>query len=191
MSHIEPVPADEIPKSLNLLWKETNEPGQMMIQALSNAPVHAERFLPFYNGLRYNTILGQKLSEMMRLAVVHVTGCYHCQAARHPTDDDGSGHTLTEEMALAVADPDSPLFTPREQAALKLAHPFAITNEPMDPAVFEALHEYFSNTELTEMGMLLATFVGFSRFMATFEVFDSCPLPSPEEIAAPVYSVLG
>jgi hypothetical protein len=37
----------------------------------------------------------------------------------------------------------------------------------------------------------LATFVGFSRFMATFEVFDSCPLPSPEEIARPVYSVLG
>ena len=57
--------------------------------------------------------------------------------------------------------------------------------------VFEALHEYFSNEELTEMGMLLATFVGFSRFMATFEVFDTCPLPSPDEIAPPVYSVLG
>jgi hypothetical protein len=38
----------------------------------------------------------------MRLAVVHVTGCYHCQAARHPTDDDGNGHTLTAEMALAA-----------------------------------------------------------------------------------------
>jgi alkylhydroperoxidase family enzyme len=191
MSHIEPVPAAEIPESLKVLWKETNEPGQQMIQALSNAPVHAERFLPFYNGLRYNTILGQKLSEMIRLAVVHVTGCYHCQAARHPTDDNGSSsHTLTEEMALAVADPDSPLFTPREQAVLKLTHAFAITNEPMDPAVFEALHEYFNDEELTEMGMLLATFVGFSRFMATFEVFDTCPLPSPDEIAPPVYSVL-
>lgn len=190
MSQLELVPAEEIPASLTVLWQQTNEPGQLMIQALSNAPVHAERFLPFYNGLRYNTILGQKLSEMMRLAVVHVTDCYHCQAARHPTDDDGSGHPLTEEMAQAVADPDSPLFTPREQAALKLAHAFAVTTGPVDPAVFEALHEHFSNAELTEMGMLLAVFVGFSRFMATFEVFDSCPLPRPDQIAAPVYSVI-
>ena len=191
MSQIEPVPADDIPAGLKVLWRETNEPGQMMIQALSNAPVHAERFLPFYNGLRYNTILGQKLSEMLRLAVVHVTECFHCQAARHPTDDDGSGHTLTEEMALAVGDPDSPLFSPRERAALKLAHAFAVTTGPVDPAVFEALHEHYSNTELTEMGMLLATFVGFSRFMATFEVFDTCPLPSSDEIAAPVFSMIG
>jgi alkylhydroperoxidase family enzyme len=190
MSHIEPVPADAIPESLKVLWKETNEPGQLMIQALSNAPAHAVRFLPFYNGLRYNTVLGQKLSELMRLAVVHVTECYHCQAARHPTDDDGTGHTLTEEMALAAADPDSPLFTPREQAVLKLAHAFAITNGPVDPAVFEALHGYFSNEELTEMGMLLAVYVGFSRFMATFEVFDTCPLPRPDDIAPPVYSVI-
>jgi alkylhydroperoxidase family enzyme len=191
MSHIEPVPADEIPANLKGLWEETNAPGRLMIQALCNAPVHAQRFLPFYNGLRYNTVLGQRLTELVRLAVVHVTDCYHCQTARHPTDDDGSGHTLTEEMAVAVVDSESPLFTDRERAALRLTHAFAKLDQPVEPAVFAALDEQFTNEERTELGMLVAIFIGFSRFMATFEVFDACPLPSRDEVAPPVYSVIG
>jgi alkylhydroperoxidase family enzyme len=191
MSHIEPVPADQIPETLKVLWQETNAPGRLMIQALANAPVHAQRFLPFYNGLRYNTILGQKLTELVRLAVVHITDCYHCQAARHPTDDDGSGPTLTEELALAVVDPESPLFTDRERAALRFTHAYAKVEQPVDPAVFVALREQFTDEELAELGMLVAIFVGFSRLMATFEVFDACPLPNPDEVAAPVSSVIG
>ncbi len=69
------VSSEGIPESLRVTWDAASPGERTFIQALSHAPVHAARFVPFYNGTRFETKLGIKLSELVRLAVVNASGC--------------------------------------------------------------------------------------------------------------------
>jgi hypothetical protein len=70
------VPEDHIPESLRATWEKSTPAGRIFIQAASHAPAHAARLFPYYNGTRYETKLGIKLSELVRLAVVNTNGCF-------------------------------------------------------------------------------------------------------------------
>jgi hypothetical protein len=70
------VPPDRIPESLRSSWETASPAGRIFIQAMSHAPEHAERLFPYYNGTRFGTKLGIKLSELVRLAIVNSNGCF-------------------------------------------------------------------------------------------------------------------
>ena len=52
-------------------------------------------------------------------------------------------------MALAVLDPESPLFTDRERAALRLTHAFVKLDQPVDRAGTRSPHPVYSVIGLT------------------------------------------
>lgn len=59
-------------------WERATPDGKRFLGVMANAPEHAERLFSYYNGLRYGTSLGMKLSELCRLAAVTLDT--HCAA---------------------------------------------------------------------------------------------------------------
>lgn len=164
-------------------WAESGRPGvgDFFIQALANAPEHAERFIPFYYKLWFGTKLEPRVVELVRLAVARSTECPVCRAARMP---DAAADGLTEVDIDHVTDPDYPGFSARESAAVRYAYMFADDHLSIGEAEFAALHEHFTEEELAELAMLCAVWLGFSRMVAVFDMVEACPLDLQEAIAA-------
>ena len=178
------VPADQIPESLRATWEMSSPAGRLLIQAMSNAPAHAERLFPYYNGTRFETKLGIKLGELVRLAIVNITGCQVCQETRLPA---ATAAGLTEDLALGVSTPTTDRYTPAEQAALAFANKFAGDHYAITDDDFVPLRRHFTTEQIVELGMLCAQYVGFSRLVVSFGLFDAlCGLPArPTENLVP------
>jgi hypothetical protein len=69
---------DGLSTALRAAWERATPDGKRFLGVMANAPEHAERFFSYYNGLRYGTSLGMKLSELCRLAAVTLDT--HCAA---------------------------------------------------------------------------------------------------------------
>jgi alkylhydroperoxidase family enzyme len=78
------------------------------------------------------------------------------------------------------------LFTPAEQAALSFTNKFAGDHYAIGEDDFVELRRHFTTEQIVELGMLCAQYVGFSRFVVSFGVFDgSCPISQRPVEAAP------
>ena len=64
------VPPEDLSPSLREAWEIATPDGKRFLGLMAHAPEHAERLFAYYNGLRYGTGLGMKLSELCRLAAV-------------------------------------------------------------------------------------------------------------------------
>ncbi len=70
------VPPEDLSPSLRAAWDIGTPDGKRFVGVMAHAPEHAERFFSYYNGLRYGSSLGMKISELCRLAAVtHNTEC--------------------------------------------------------------------------------------------------------------------
>jgi hypothetical protein len=70
------VDADNLSPSLRAAWDKGTPDGKRFVGVMAHAPEHAENLFRFYNGTRYNSSLGMKISELCRLAaVIHNTRC--------------------------------------------------------------------------------------------------------------------
>ena len=72
------VEPERMSPSLAAAWSIATPDGKRFVGVKAHAPEHAERFFAYYNGLRYGSTLGMKLSELCRLATV--TYDTHCAA---------------------------------------------------------------------------------------------------------------
>ncbi len=71
---------------------------------------------------------------------------------------------LTDEMLAALPSfEESALFTPREKAALKFAEVLASEHRKTSDELFVRLHEYFSESEILQLGWRIAMFIGYGR----------------------------
>ena len=64
------VDPEDLPVSLRAASETATPDGKRFIGVMAHAPEHAERLFAYYNGLRYGTRLGMKLSDLCRLAAV-------------------------------------------------------------------------------------------------------------------------
>ena len=68
-------PGDLTP-ALRAAWDIATPDGKRFVGVMAHAPEHAEHLFGYYNGLRYGSTLGMKISELCRLAaVIHDTRC--------------------------------------------------------------------------------------------------------------------
>lgn len=66
-------------------------------------------------------------------------------------------------------------LTDPEKAALHYADLLATDHLAVDDAVFDRLRQYFDEPEIVELGVHLATFIGFGRLSATWDIVDDLP----------------
>jgi AhpD family alkylhydroperoxidase len=179
LSQVEP---EDMPESVRAVWEQAADGGKKFIAAMAHAPGHAERLFPYYNGVRYGTLIGPKLCELLRLAIAQNTQCPICLAARRQEAVDAG---MTEEQVAHLVAPDQGTFTPAELAVVSFAYKFSGDHFSIGEADFRALREHFSEEEVTEIGMLCAQFLGFGRLVMVLGLENpTCPIPADSPAAS-------
>lgn len=175
MSRIRLLPPEEWTPELRELvapeGKTDLELGNVRIYA--HRPQLAEAYVTFTGSLRANRTLPLRLIELVRLRVAFHNQCRSCMAIRYSDAvDDG----VSEDLVCSLERPEeAPDLTDAERAALRFADLLASDHLAIDDATIARLREHFSEPEVVELGMHVATYVGFGRLSMAWDMVDELP----------------
>jgi len=153
--------------------EDRTEIEQGMIRFLAHCPDQVLGLMQFAGALKMNRQLPEKLVELVRLRVAFFNQCRSCMAIRY-TDalEDG----VTEDLVCSLERPqEAENLTPAEKAAIRFGEAFATDHLRIDEAMYAGLREHFSESEIVELGMTCAFFVGFGRLAATLHMVEELP----------------
>ncbi len=86
---------------------------------------------------------------------------------------------LTEELVAEIADfENSRKLTQQEKAAIRFAEILAGDHRQASQQTFDVLREYFTESEIIDLGFRIVTFVGYGRLIHVLglEIGKTCPL---------------
>ncbi|MGX6564917.1 carboxymuconolactone decarboxylase family protein [Cupriavidus necator] len=112
--------------------------------------------------------LEKPLVELIRLRASQINGCAYCIDLH--TADARKGGEDDRRLATLQVWRETPFFTAREQAAL-LAWTEAVTlisQDHVPDAVWDAVRPHFSDAELVDLTLLVATINTWNRFAISF-----------------------
>lgn len=156
MPTIEPLSSDRLPPSFRQAIERNvasrNLSSDIQMRIWGRRPAVAEKWLGLLEELNVNSLLGERLRELVRLKIASITTCRACQIARKSDE-------VTEEDIACMTWSD-PRFSPPEQAALRFAELFAGDYFSVDDEVLAGLRAHFSEEQIVELhlyaGMMLA-----------------------------------
>lgn len=125
------------------------------VQVWAHRPAVALAWLNLMESLHADSLLDERLRELVRLKIASITTCKACQLAR-------KSDTVTEEDIACMAS-DSEHFAPAEQAALRYAELFASDYMAIDDSHFARLGEFFSTAQVAELGLYCALMLAGGR----------------------------
>jgi AhpD family alkylhydroperoxidase len=144
-----------------------------MIRFLAHCPDQVLGMMQFAGALKVHRQLPEKLVELVRLRVAFFNQCRSCMAIRY-TDalEDG----VTEDLVCSLERPqEAENLTPAEKAAIRYGEAMATDHLRIDEAMYADLRKHFSESEIVELGMTCAFFVGFGRLAATLHMVEELP----------------
>lgn len=153
--------------------EDRTEIEQGMIRFLAHCPDQVLGMMQFAGALKVHRQLPEKLVELVRLRVAFFNQCRSCMAIRY-TDalEDG----VTEDLVCSLERPqEAENLTPAEKAAIRFGEAFATDHLRIDEAMYASLREHFTESEIVELGMTCAFFVGFGRLAATLHMVEELP----------------
>jgi AhpD family alkylhydroperoxidase len=113
------------------------------------------------------TSLEPKLRELVRMRVSQINGCAYC-LDMHSKDARAGGETEQRLYALD-AWREAPFYTDRERAALAWAEAITLIADGHAPDdVFDEARRHFSERELVELTLVIATINSWNRFAIGF-----------------------
>lgn len=167
-------PADWDPRLRAAMKPEDrSEIEQGMIRFLAHCPDQVLGMMQFAGALKVHRQLPEKLVELVRLRVAFFNQCRSCMAIRY-TDalEDG----VTEDLVCSLERPqEAENLTPAEKAAIRFGEAMATDHLRIDEAMYAGLREHFTESEIVELGMTCAFFVGFGRLAATLHMVEELP----------------
>lgn len=125
------------------------------VQVWAHRPKAALAWLGLMESLHTDSLLDERLRELVRLKIASITHCQACQLAR-------KSDAVTEEDIACLAT-DSPSFTPAERCALRYAELFASDYLAIDDTHFARLGEFFSVAQVAELGLYCALMLAGGR----------------------------
>ena len=175
MARIEMVPDERWPDELRAVVDPTEltplEQGNLRIYA--HRPPLAAAYARFVAALREPGLLSARLLELVRLRVAFHNQCRSCMAIRY---DPAVAEGVDEGLVCQLESPeDAQDLTEAERAALHFADLLATNHHTIDDATLDQLREHFSEPEIVELGMHVATFVGFGRLSMAWDMVDELP----------------
>lgn len=153
--------------------EDRTEIEQGMIRFLAHCPDQVLGMMQFAGALKVHRQLPEKLVELVRLRIAFFNQCRSCMAIRY-TDalEDG----VTEDLVCSLERPqEAENLTPAEKAAIKFGEAFATDHLRIDETMYADLRQHFSESEIVELGMTCAFFVGFGRLAATLHMVEELP----------------
>jgi AhpD family alkylhydroperoxidase len=175
MARIPMIPGEEMPEALRQLLDAGNktplELGNLRIYA--HRPELAIAYAQFMGVLRGHRTLSSRLVELVRLRVAFHNQCRSCMAVRYA---DGLEAGVTEDLVCQLESPgDAEDLTAAERAALGFADLFATNHLAITDETIDGLREHFSDGEIVELGLNIATYVGFGRLSMAWDMVDELP----------------
>jgi len=70
---------------------------------------------------------------------------------------------VTEQLYAHVAEHGHPEYSDAEQVAIEYAEKFALDHLSIDEAFFDRLHAHFSDADILDLTICIATFVALGR----------------------------
>ncbi|WP_177429849.1 carboxymuconolactone decarboxylase family protein [Pseudomonas sp. SWI44] len=125
------------------------------VQVWAHRPAAALAWLELMENLHSESLLPERLRELVRLRIASITTCQACQLAR-------KSDTVTEQDIACMAS-DSAWFSPQERAALRYAELFASDYLAIDDQHFSQLKGCFSAAQIAELGMYCALMLAGGR----------------------------
>src|SRR5437868_3061560 len=107
------------------------------------------------------------LRELVKLRASQINGCAYC-VDMHSLDARAGGETEQRLYALPVWR-ETPFFTERERAALLWTEKLTLLSVDHVPdEVFEQVRQHFSEEELANLTLVIATINAWNRFGVSF-----------------------
>lgn len=111
--------------------------------------------------------LEASLRELVKLRASQINGCAYC-VDMHSLDARAGGETEQRLYALPVWQ-ETPFFSERERAALLWTEKLTLLAVDHVPdAVFAQVREHFSDEELANLTLVIATINAWNRFGVSF-----------------------
>ena len=111
--------------------------------------------------------LEASLRELVKLRASQINGCAYC-VDMHSLDARAGGETEQRLYALPVWH-ETPFFTERERAALLWTEKLTLLSVDHVPdEVFEQVRQHFSEEELANLTLVIATINAWNRFGVSF-----------------------
>jgi AhpD family alkylhydroperoxidase len=112
----------------------------------------------------HKSILPTRERELARMRVAQLNACSACSNFRAASVRE---QAIDEDLYQSVADfRADERFTAREKLAIEYAERFAVDHANIDDAFFTSMRAAFSDTEIVDLTLCLAAFVGLGRFLA-------------------------
>jgi AhpD family alkylhydroperoxidase len=154
-------------------------------QVYAQAPHVARAYLTWQTTLRSNSILPERLVELVRLRVAFHNQCRSCMAIRYSSAaEDG----VTEDLVCSLEKPQEAAdLSSAEKAALAFADMFATDHLRITDETFAELRTHFTDSELMDLCFQIATFVGYGRMGSALAMIDDLPdeYADPDAVLAP------
>ncbi|AYF86644.1 carboxymuconolactone decarboxylase family protein [Pseudomonas sp. JS3066] len=113
--------------------------------------------------------LENSLLELIRLRASQINGCAYC-VNQHANDARKAGETEARLQTLSVWK-ETRFFSERERAALDWVESLTLLPERHAPQhQFDALREHFSEVEIVNLTLAIATINAWNRFGVGFEL---------------------
>jgi AhpD family alkylhydroperoxidase len=106
------------------------------------------------------------LMELVKIRVSQINQCAYC-LDMHTKDARALGETEQRIYALS-AWRETPFFTDRERAALAWAEGNTLLPQGVSQQLFEEVREYFSEAQLANLTLAIATINAWNRFGVSF-----------------------
>lgn len=187
MSRIDPVAGSGVPLLLRLLnaaSRRTIGAEVVPLQVMAHNPGFLLPYLATLRFVRGRTELDSTVRALAMQRVAGINGCAWCLDFGRAEAEKGG---VSAAKLLAVADhATSPLFSPAERAAVAYAEAATEVGARVPDVVFDLLHCYFSDREIVELTVAIATENFYNRINAPLEIEAQgfCAAPPRPAIAA-------
>jgi AhpD family alkylhydroperoxidase len=136
-------------------------------QKVAPGVIHA--MLEMENYIRKSSRLEPSLLELVRMRASQINGCAYC-LDMHSKDARANGETEQRLYALN-AWRETPFFTDRERAALAWTEAVTLVSQDHVPdSVYEEARQRFSEEELVNLTLAIATINSWNRLCISFRV---------------------
>ena len=111
--------------------------------------------------------LEPSLLELVRMRASQINGCAYC-LDMHSKDARAAGET-EQRLYLLPAWREAPFYSDRERAALEWTESLTLVSETHVPDdIYEKAREHFSEAELVDLAMAVATINAWNRLSIAF-----------------------
>jgi alkylhydroperoxidase family enzyme len=145
----------------------------LQYQIYAHAPAEIGRaYATFKAELRALSVLPLRLQEIVRLRIAFHNQCRSCMAVRFADTMD----EVSEDLVCSLEKPDeSPDLTAAERAALDFADRMATDHLSIGDDTFDRLRLHFTNHEIMDLNLQVASYVGYGRMAASLAMIDDLP----------------